>query len=131
MKSESLANIKTFQDIKTDVEKRGERKIKTTNSLSKTEEELKAIDSIVDDKALVWALQKERQRSARQDLAMKRSRKKLLTTRRKLAKMVNKNREVMELRHQLQKERGKREDPPQKTKRASKFSNFKEVDIEF
>jgi len=129
MKSESLVNIKTFRDIRTDLEKRGERKIKTTNSLSKTEEELKTIDSIVDDKALALTLQKERQRFSRQDLAIKRARKKLLATRRKLAKMVNKNREVMELRHQLQKERGEREDSPQKTKNASKFSNFKEVEI--
>jgi hypothetical protein len=129
MKSESLVNIKTFRDIKNDVEKRGERKIKTTNSLSKTEEELEAIDSIVDDKDLDRALEKERQRFARQDLAIKRVRKKLIAARIKLAKMVNKNRKVTELRHQLQKERGKREDPPQKIKRTSKSTNFKEVDI--
>lgn len=130
MKSESLVGIKTFRNIKTDLEKRRGRKIKTTNSLSKTEEELKTIESIVDNRALAQALQKERQRFARQDLAIKRAREKLLATRKKLAKIVNKNRKVVELRCQLQKERWEREDPsPQKTKRPSKFTNFKEVEI--
>lgn len=131
MKSESLVNIKTFRDNKTDLEKRGGRKIKTTNSLSKKEEELRIMETIVDDEALNRALQKERIWFARQDLAIKGARKKLLAIRRQLAKVVNKNRKFSELRHKLQKECGDREDPAQKIRRPSKFSNFKKVEIEY
>jgi len=39
MKHESLVAIKTFRDFKTGLENRSERKIKTTNSLSRIKKE--------------------------------------------------------------------------------------------
>ncbi|MBP9014960.1 MAG: hypothetical protein KBH15_00450 [Candidatus Atribacteria bacterium] len=131
MKNESLRNIKTFRDIKTSRENREEQKIKTTNSLSKTEEELKEMYSLVDEEDLAKALERERQRFTKQDLAMQRNRERLLASRRKLAMIVNKNRKIMELRRKLQKERERRADPPPIATKGSKLSNFKEVDIEY
>jgi len=65
-------------------------------------------------------------------LAIKKSQAKILKIRDKLAKTVNKNMQIVELRQKLQKGSLKKENSsPQKTKRDFKHSNFKELKIDF
>jgi len=134
MKHESLVAIKTFRDSKTGLENRSERKIRTTNSLSRTKKEQKILKSLIDDddKKLSQARQIDIQRFAQQDLAVKKSQEKMLLIRDKLAKTVNKNKKIIELRQKLQKGSwGKDHSSPQKTNRVFKHSNFKELKINF
>jgi hypothetical protein len=132
MKHESLVAIKTFRDFRTGLENRSERKIKTTNSLFRTKKEQKILESLLDDKELSQAIQKDIQRFAQQDLAIKKSQEKILKIRDKLAKTVNKNRQVLEWRQKLQKGSwGKDHSSPQKINRNFKPSNFKELKIDF
>jgi len=134
MKHESLVAIKTFRDSKTGLENRNERKIRMTNSLSRTKKEQKILKSLIDDddKKLSQARQIDIQRFAQQDLAVKKSQEKMLLIRDKLAKTVNKNKKIIELRQKLQKGSwGKDHSSPQKTNRVFKHSNFKELKINF
>ena len=132
MKHESLVHIKTFRDFKTGLENRSERKIKTTNSIFRTKEEQKILESLIDDQELNKANQKDIQRFVQQDLAIKKSQEKMLKIRDKLAKTVNKNIQIVELRQKLQKGSWKNENSsPQKTNRNFKTSNFKEFKIDF
>lgn len=132
MKHESLVAIKTFRDFRTGLENRSERKIKTANSLCRTKKEQKILESLLDDQELSQAIQKDIQRFAQQDLAIKKSQEKILKIRDKLAKTVNKNKQIIELRQKLQKGSwGKDHSSPQKIKRNFKPSNFKELKIDF
>jgi len=132
MKHESLVAIKTFRDFRTGLENRSERKIKTANSLCRTKKEQKILESLLDDQELSQARQMDIQRFAQQDLAIKKSQEKILKIRDKLAKTVNKNKQIIELRQKLQKGSwGKDHSSPQKIKRNFKPSNFKELKIEF
>ena len=49
MKHESLVAIKTFRDSKTGLENGNERKIRTTNSLSRSKKEQGILKSLIDD----------------------------------------------------------------------------------
>ena len=132
MKHESIVTLKTFRDFKTGLENRSERKIKTTNSLFRTKKEQKILESLLDDQELSQAIQKDIQRFAQQDLAIKKSQEKILKIRDKLAKTVNKNKQVLEWRQKLQKGSwGKDHSSPQKINRNFKPSNFKELKIDF
>lgn len=132
MKHESLVAIKTFRDFKTGLENRSERKIKTTNSLCRTKNEQMILESLLDDQELSQVIQKDTQRFAQQDLAIKKSQDKILKIRDRLAKTVNKNKQVLELRQKLQKGSwGKDHSSPQKIKWNFKPSNFKELKIDF
>ena len=135
MKHESLVALKTFRDSKTGLENGNQRKIRTTNSLSRTKKEQKILKSLIDDdddKKLSQARQIDIQRFAQQDLAVKKSQEKMLLIRDKLAKTVNKNKKIIEWRQKLQKGSwGKDHSSPQKTNRVFKPSNFKELKIEF
>jgi len=132
MKHESLVHIKTFRDFRTGLENRSERKIKTTNSIFGTKKEQKILESLIDDQELNKANQKDIQRFVQQDLAIKKSQEKMLKIRDKLAKTVNKNIQIVELRQKLQKGSWKNENSsPQKTNRDFKPSNFKELKIDF
>jgi len=134
MKHESLVDIKTFRDSKTGLENGNERKIRTTNSLSRTKKEQRILKSLIDDddKKLSQARRIDIQRFTQQDLAVKKSQEKMLLIRDKLAKTVNKNKKIIELRQKLQKGSwGKDHSSPQKTNRVFKHSNFKELKIDF
>jgi hypothetical protein len=132
MKHESLVAIKTFRNSKTGLENRSERKIKTTNSLFRTKKEQGILESLIDDQELSQSMQKDIQRFAQQDLAIKKSQAKILKIRDKLAKTVNKNKQILELRQKLQKGSWKEDhSSPQKINREVKPSNFKELKIDF
>jgi len=132
MKHESLVALKTLRDFKTGLENRNQRKIKTTNSLCRTKKEQEILEALTDDKELSQTRQIDIQRFAQQDLAVKKSQEKMLLIRDKLARTVNKNKKIIELRQKLQKGSwGKDHSSPQKTNRVFKHSNFKELKIDF
>jgi len=110
MESEALRRIPTIRQIKASLDVAKSQKCKTTKSLSRTREEIGYLES-TEDKSLAQALHRERRRFARQDAVVERSRKNLLDTRVKLARMVNKNRKLMELRHELQRARYRGKEP--------------------
>ena len=132
MKHESLVAIKTFRDFKTGLENRNQRKIRTTNSLCRTKKEQEILEALMDDKELSQTRQIDIQRFAQQDLAVKKSQEKILKIRDKLAKTINKNKKIIELRQKLQKGSWRQDhSSPQKTNRVFKHSNFKELKIDF
>ena len=132
MKHESLVALKTFRNSKTGLENRNQRKIRTTNSLSRTKKEQEILEALMDDKELSQTRQIDIQRFAQQDLAVKKSQEKMLEIRDKLAKIINKNKKIIELRQKLQKGSWEKDhSSPQKTNRVFKHSNFKELKIDF
>jgi hypothetical protein len=101
MPSEALRNIRTMRQIKTSHDLARSRKVRTTNSLSKTEEEEARLQSL-SDRQIEQILAKERKRSAAVEAAVDKSRGRVLKAREKLAAAINKNRALTELRYQLQ-----------------------------
>lgn len=108
MKSEALRQIRTMRGEEQNINIKTIRDIKTPNQLSKTEEELNALNTITDNRTLARlerTLEREHTRFRKQDLAVEKSQANLLRMRRKLRDMVNVNRRIMEVRHTLQKSR--------------------------
>lgn len=100
MKSESLRGLKTARHIKSGLDLCRDRRVKTTNSLRKSPQELEMV--LPEDRALEGMLEKERRRFASQITAVERSRQGMLRLRRKLALTINRNKALMELRRELQ-----------------------------
>jgi hypothetical protein len=130
MKSEALTLIKTMHDIKTDLDVRRARKVKATDSLLRTKEEMESLESI-EDKHLAQVLDRERRRFSRQDAAVERFQKKLLASREKLAGMINKNHRITELRHELQRGRYEGKDPNSVAAEVSGGKRFKEIEVRY
>jgi len=104
MRSEALRNIKTMRQVKTGHDLARSRRAKTTNSLSRTEEEAAHLLSLT-DRRIEQILAKETKRSAAMEASINKSRGRVLKAREKLAATINKNRALTELRYQLQKAR--------------------------
>jgi hypothetical protein len=106
MKSETLHNIRTMRQVKTSLEVAGRQRIRTTNSLSKSAEEIERLESIgLDDSKTDQVLARERARAAKFEASVDRSQRKMLRSRDKIAGVVNRNRALTGLRHQIQHER--------------------------
>ncbi len=108
MKSEALRKIRTMRQVKTSLDVARSQKLRTTNSLSKTREEMEYLESLSDSR-LEQVLQKERKRFAALDVSVEKSKERLIKSREKLAATINKNRAFTELRHELQQARWKGE----------------------
>ncbi len=104
MASEALRNIRTMRQVKTSLDVAGGQKTKTTNQLSRTKEESKQLE-FTDDRRIGQILAKEKTRSAAYDASRERSRQRLLRCREKLAAIINQNRALTQLRHELQQAR--------------------------
>ena len=104
MPSEALRNIRTMRQVKTSLDLAKNQRVKTTNSLSKTEEEVAHLLTLT-DRQVEQTLAKERKRFAAMEIAVDKSRHRLLRARDKLAVTINKNRALTELRHELQQSR--------------------------
>jgi predicted nucleic acid-binding Zn-ribbon protein len=104
MKSEALRNIRTLRQARISGDILRDQNIRTTNSLSKTEEELSRLNNL-SDRRTASVLEKERQRLKKQEASVEKSRQQLLKSRVKLAKTINMNRALNNLRHEIQKER--------------------------
>jgi hypothetical protein len=104
MQSEALRNVRTMRQVKSSLDIARHQKSRTTNSLSRTEEEAAHLLSLSDPQA-GQILAKERRRSAAMEASVDKSRQRLLRARDKLAATINKNRALTELRHELQQAR--------------------------
>jgi hypothetical protein len=102
--SEALRRVRTMRQVPTSLEASDRRRPRTTNSLSKTAEELAALDSLT-DRRLQQVLNRERRRAAALEASVEKSRRRLLKSRGKLAATVNRNRALTMLRHELQRAR--------------------------
>ena len=101
MRSEALRNIGTMRQITTTLDIARNRKLKTTNSLSRTKEETERLESLT-DRRLEQVLEKEKRRFAAQETSVNKSRQRVLRSRNKLAATINRNRALTELRYQMQ-----------------------------
>jgi hypothetical protein len=104
MESEALRNVRTLRQVKASLDVARSQKLRTTNSLSKTREEIKYLASL-SDRQLKRVLDKERARFAAFDASLKKSRQRVLRARERLATTINKNRALTELRQELQQAR--------------------------
>ena len=104
MPSETLRNFRTMRQVKTSLDLAKNQRVKTTNSLSRTEEEAAHLLSLTDRRA-GQILAKETKRFAAMEASVDKSRGRVLKAREKLAATINKNRALTELRYQLQRAR--------------------------
>jgi predicted nucleic acid-binding Zn-ribbon protein len=93
-----------MRQVKTSLDLVKNQRFKTTNSLSRTEEEAAHLLSLT-DRQVEQTLAKERKRSASMEASVDKSRQRLLRARDKLAATINKNRALTDLRHELQQSR--------------------------
>ena len=110
MQSEALRKIRTMRQVKTSLDLARKQKVRTMNSLSRTEEEIEHLQSLTDH-WLGQTLAKESKRFAALDEAVDKSQQRLTKAREKLAATVNKNRALTELRHELQQARWEGRNP--------------------
>jgi len=121
MQSEALRNIKTMRQVKTGHDLATGRRVRTTNSLSKPEEETARLLTLNDRRA-EQVLAKEAQRFAAMEASFDKSRGRVLQAREKLAATINRNRALTELRNELQRARwdSQKTSPPKKDARTVK-----------
>jgi len=110
MKSEALANLRTMRQLRSSLEVAGGRKAKTTNSLSRTKEMTEHLEPL-SDRRLTCVLTRERKRFGNHEAAVNKSRQRLLQSRKKLATIIDRNRALTQLRHELQQERWRGDAP--------------------
>jgi len=121
---------------------RGVRHIKTASSIFLTKEEQESLQSAMDFRALAVDRRREIDKFAHQDAAVERFRESYFKARKRLAAKINKNRALMELRHNLQKERrhggGEVLDPPdpqagtiKESKPSITQGDFNEVELRY
>jgi hypothetical protein len=135
MNSEALRNIRTMRHVKTSLDITGSKKAKTTNSLSRTRQEIEQTESIA-DRRTGQILAKERARYAAYGASVEKSRQRLLKFREKLAALINRNRALMKLRHELQQSRRQNIDEappvtPSAKRKTSKHSGFREIELKY
>lgn len=110
IKSEALRNIKTMRQIRNSLNVARSEKLRTTNSLSRSREELEHLELLTDSR-LEQVLAKERARVAAFAASVEKSRQRVIKSREKLAATINKNRALTDLRHQQQRARWDGNDP--------------------
>jgi hypothetical protein len=131
MQSEALRNIKTMRQIKTGHDLARSRRVRTTNSLSKTEEETAHLLSLNDRRA-GQILAKETKRFATMEASVDKSRGRVLKARDKLAATINRNRALTELRYQLQRARWEKREPvPLKKGPPTKGGNLPQMELNY
>jgi len=85
--------------------------IRTARPMFMTDEERDSLASAMDFRALGIDTRREIDKFARQDAAVEKFQKNYFKARERLAAKINKNRALMELRHELQRRRRMGEDP--------------------
>lgn len=131
MRSEAFRKIRTMRQVKTNLDIARSQMPAMTNSLSKTKDEVKYLESLT-DRQLERVLEKERRHFVAQEAAIEQSRQRMLKAREKLAMTVNKNRALTELRRKLQETRWEGDDPPElKAKGPSLESNLRQIELKY
>jgi hypothetical protein len=128
MQSEALRNIRTMRQVKTGHDLARSQKVRTTNSLSRTEEETAHLLSLT-DRRIEKVLTKEIKRFAAVEASIAKSRGRVLRAREKLAATINRNRALTELRYQLQRARWEKTNPvPLKKEPPAEGGNLPKAD---
>jgi len=131
MESEALRNLKTMRQIRTSLDLTRGQRVKTTNSLAKTGEEVGHLQSLR-DRRVDQILAEERKRFAAQETAIEKSRRRVLRSRERLAATINRNRALTELRHELQRVRWEGRDPVPTTKAPSTARGYlKQMELRY
>jgi len=95
-----------MRQVKSSLEVARKQKFKTLSSVSKTPEEIEHLANVgLDNNQAAQVLAKERARAVKFEASVKRSQQKLLKSREKMAVLVNRNRALTSLRHEIQRER--------------------------
>jgi hypothetical protein len=106
MKSETLRHIKTMRQVKSSLEIAGQHKFKTTGTLFKPPAEIEHLETVGQESVKTQQiLAREKLRAAKFEASVEKSQRKLLKSRENLAVVINRNRALTNLRHQIQKER--------------------------
>ena len=111
MKRKSPGYIKLMAHSRNSADIPRARDIRTASSLFMTREERESLGSVMDFRALGLEARKEKDKFARQDATVEKFQKNYFAAREKLAAKINKNRAMMELRHELQERRRRGESP--------------------
>jgi predicted nucleic acid-binding Zn-ribbon protein len=120
-----------MRQVKSSLDLAKNQRVKTTNSLSRTDEEMAYLKSLADGQ-VGQILAKERKRFAAHEAAVDKSRQRLLKAREKLAATINKNRALTELRHELQQSRLKGRNPtPEKVKVPTLKPKLRQVELKY
>ncbi len=131
MVNETLRNVRTMRQVKSSLDLVRSQKPKTTNSLSKTKDEVEYLLSLTDQRA-GQILAKERRRFAAQEAAIDRSRQQVLRSRERLAVTINKNQALTKLRHELQRARWEGRDPtPAKVEPSTPEQNLHQIELRY
>jgi hypothetical protein len=131
MQSEALRNIRTMRQIKTGHDLARSQKVRTTNSLSRTEEETAHLLSLT-DRRIEQTLAKETKRFAAVEASIEKSRGRVLKAREKLAATINRNRALTELRYQLQRARWEKGNPvPLKKEPPHESGNLPSINLNY
>ena len=126
MESETLRNIRTMRQVKSSLEVARKQRVKTTNSLFKTREESEHLESIgIDILQTRQILAREKARAAKFEASVERSRQKMHKCREKLAAVINRNRALTQLRHEIQQDRDQKKESPSLSKPVVKQGNSK------
>jgi len=130
MESEALRNIRTMRQVKSSLEVARHQKVKTLNDLFKAAEEIEHLESIgIDPRQLPQILAREKDRTAKFEASAERARQKLLKFREKMASLINRNRALTQLRHEIQQERDQQKESPSLAKPSVKpeKSNYRSL----
>jgi len=111
MKRKSPGYIKLQGQARNSADIVGLHDIKTASSLFMTKEERESLGSVMDFRALGLEARKEKDKFARQNAAVEKFQNNYSIARERLAGKINKNRAMMELRHELQVRRRRGESP--------------------
>jgi predicted nucleic acid-binding Zn-ribbon protein len=135
VESEALRNIRTLRQIKSSLDVARGRRTKTTNCLFKKREETERLEGLTNGQTS-QVLAKEKTRSAAYAASLEKSRQRLLKSREKLATLINRNRALTNLRHELQQARWKNTDPdlsapPPIERKVSSHGGLREIELRY
>jgi predicted nucleic acid-binding Zn-ribbon protein len=119
-----------MRQVKSSLDVAVKRRFKTTNSLSKTAEESEHLESVgIDNLQTRQILARERERTVQLEASVERARQKMLKSREKLAGIINRNRALTNLRHEIQQERDQQKELPSLAKPSAKpeKSNYRSL----
>ncbi len=133
MKSEALTKVGTGRQIKTglDLARSQSQRIRTANSLSQPKETFEYLQHLT-DRDVKKELQREKIRFATQDAAVEKVRRRISELRENLARTINRNRALTELRHELQKARWEGRDPvPAEKEESNPGQKLNQIEVRY
>jgi hypothetical protein len=137
MKRKSPGYIKLMAHSRNSTDIPRARDIRAASSLFMTREERESLGSAMDFRALGLVARREKDKFARQDQTIAKFKETYFRAREKLAATINKNRALMELRHELQQRRRMGEEPDTQASNSGEVkppvgeSSFNEVELKY